>query len=256
MNPVYFLDIDIGYCDAGVFLNGAPIMRTTAKQTLRCSPPVSPWVIDGENTLEITIEGDGTGDESHIGVSLSSGEPGSIPEPGTSSVHACVDWSPQAGSMPGNGPVALTTRAALTHPWGTWAWQTAPLLTLDDAAASDLTGFLQTLHAGLAEHRLDPLITASRIKLEEVGRCFDITPAAIKQQMQAGIRRLFDTPECSLAPLDTAGPVIRPCCDGRLVQPLTPAGKPVLHLVGPDGKIAWFLDLFIARIDGAFCIVR
>lgn len=253
MDAVFFLDVSIAGCDAEVFLNGAPIVRVTPETSSPSFPTVSQWTVDGENELTVALTAAANGgDEPRVKVTLTSGEAGGFPDADAGPAYARIDETPE----PGAAGLAYTAAGEVHHPWGAWSWQTAPVIELDAATVGGLTAFLQTLHAALAQRRLDPLLDACETMFAEVGRCYGMSAADGRAQMQAGIGYVSRSPEWALAPIEASDLEFRPCCGGRLVQPLTRAGEPALRQAAAVAGESWSLPVFIARGDGGFRIVR
>lgn len=253
MNPVFYVDVSIEGCDAEVFLNDAPIVRITPDSSSMAFPTVSQWAINGENELTVVVAAAASGgNEPRVKATLTSGEAGGFPEPGSGQVYAAIDETPEASGT----DIRYSARGALEHSWGAWSWQSAPAIALDEATQADLTNFLKTLHGALSQRRLEPLLDACETMFEEVGRCYGMSAADARAQMQGGVGYISSNPEWSLAPLDPADLVFRSCCGGRVVQPLTRDGQPALRQAAPIDGQSWSLPMFVARTGAGYGIVR
>lgn len=253
MDKVCFLDVSIEGCDAEVFLNDAPIVRITPESSSAAFPTVSQWTINGENELKVVVAAAlSGGDEPRVKATLTSGAAGGFPEPGSGPVYAAIDETPGASGR----ELVYSARGTLEHSWGVWSWQSAPAIALDEATKADLVNFLQTLHDALLQRCPEPLLDACGTMFEEVGRCYGMSAADARNQMRAGIGFVGRSPEWSLAPLDPSGLLFRPCCGGRVVQPLTRDGQPALRQAVPIDGQSWSLPMFVARTGAGYGIVR
>ncbi|HEY8427621.1 MAG TPA: hypothetical protein VIL20_04570 [Sandaracinaceae bacterium] len=276
--PCFYLNVAIRGYDADVFVNGAPIVRASRGYPCIVLPPVSEWIVQGENVLTVAVEGGDALDppgESEAGaapppadepprlrVALCRGELGEFVEPGRENELVVIDWTPPPPPGEGEEPLALPheVRAAvdLSHPWGAWSWESAPAFDLwaEPETVVEVATFLADLHAALERGQLDPLLDASRPKLEEVAPCYDMDPAAARQRLVAAWPEITKAPGFRLAPFDEADLELRTCCGGRVLEPRSLAGEPVLRQAEALEGQRWSLPLYLARIDGKLAIVR
>lgn len=168
--PCFYLNFVIRGYDAEIFMNGAPI--TTASRTHQCMTaiPVSEWMVQGDNTLSVTVHG-GLPTDPHVAeaerrarvaageeepesaaiapaeapdpleaptlqVALCEGLVGELVEPGAERELFRLEWSPPpVPSSEDEAPLALPhhieTSGAVQHPWGSWQWESAPAFDLD-----------------------------------------------------------------------------------------------------------------------------
>jgi hypothetical protein len=282
--PCFYLNVTIRGYDAEVFLNGAPILSAVRAYSCIALPPVSEWVVEGENVLSVVVEGgdhidpppeDGSedgeqttapppprpGEEPLLRVALCRGELGEIVEPGQENELVALEWVPPprgADEPPLELPHEEHVTIDLSHPWGTWAWESAPAFDFetDPTAVLDIIRFLADLHAALAAGRLDPLLDASRVKFDEVAPCYDMDPGQARARLGAAWPEITKPAGWQLAPFDESDLDLRLCCGGRVIEPRTLFGEPVLRQAEELDEQRWTMPLFVAHVGGQLAIVR
>ncbi|MEM9460131.1 MAG: hypothetical protein AAGF11_38500 [Myxococcota bacterium] len=265
--PCFYLDVHIRGYDAEVFINGAPILRSHQSHAIRASPAVSEWVVQGRNEVRVVIEpspgGDqppGSGDDSSasepplVRVALCEGEVGELVEPGQERELAVLDGQPPPDDSLAHDQ-ALTV--SLSHPWGRWRWEDGVVFDPVDAAErAELTSFLSGIVSSVAANQLDPLLDASRINFEEVAPCYEFSPAAARSRLPSAWSEIVSLPGWALAPFDPEELELRRCCGGRVLEPRTRTGEPILRQVSVSEGPRWMFPMFLSRLDGRLEIVR
>lgn len=289
--PCFYLNVTIRGYDAEVLLNGAPIIQSVRSYSCIALPPVSEWVVQGENVLSVTITGgdhidpppeepedgeDGIdptlvskpeppapkpGEEPLLRVALCRGEIGEIVDPGRENELVVLEWVPPprgADDPPLPLPHEEAVTIDLTHPWGTWAWESAPAFDFetDPAAVLDVVQFIQDLHAALAAGRLDPVLDASQVKFDEVAPCYDMDPGQARARLGGAWPEITKPAGWALAPFDESDLDLRLCCGGRVLEPRTLTGEPVIRQAFELDEQRWMMPLYVARIDDKLTIVR
>lgn len=259
MANIDYLNVSVHGYACELFVNGAPILRTPEGAPYAATPTVSEWYVHGANELSVRVD--------------AVAPPPAIPDPLSPRrlrVQRCVGplgAVVPAGEdvvldelvfVPGDEPPALPLR--LVHRFdaatgGAWAWETAPVLTLDAGTAAELVLFLEGLHADLEDGAIDGLLARQRIKLAELAPRYGSDPAAVYAGMHRQFAALSAGGAWAVAPLAHDDLELRPCCGGRLVEPRTRAGEPVLRGRGADAT-EWAMPVYIARVGGVFEIVR
>lgn len=261
--PVYYLHVSVRGYAAEVLVNDAPICRTPLDAAYNAIPSVSEWMIRGDNEIAVeihAIEAITTPDPDspqRVIVQLCVGALGEMVEPGAERVLAEIRLDPSQIRLPASrAPVRMTTHHTLAD-WPRWAWQDAPVFPDDDATDDELWTFLESLHADLAEGRIDAVIDRERVKFAEVGPLYGSSPVEAAALTRAQFIELSSLATWSVAPLEREDVVLRRCCGGRVVELTNREGRAALHS-GPEmaDTAAWSLYVFVARIHGLLEIVR
>jgi hypothetical protein len=212
-------------------------------------PTISEWVVDGENVL--TVQLTELGDEPHIRVALCQAKLGDVPEPGQELELIVIEWPPApvpdvAFELPAL-PVVLSEAGMAMHPWGRWSWEEAPTFDVDGRTSAAVIDYVRELHASLAAGSVDRLIAASRTKFDEVAPAYEMTNADAELRIRQAWEGLTGHPDWQLAAFDEQDLDLRLHCGGRLVEPTTLEGAPILRqAVAIDGEV-WSLPIFIGR---------
>lgn len=250
---------------AEALLNGVPLARSGSGAGA-VTLAIHEYTLAGRNELELVVQPAAPGQAAappqpllsngQCGASLRLLLPraGQVAHPENARTLAQVDWAPAAGDV---SEVPLTLRQSVELPIALprWRWFDVPPV----AATSDLLGavasYLQAIAVGLARGDPEPLVLASRLRLEELAQAYQRPLADDVGRLRLQVQRWH-----AQQPLQPTMPkadalLLRPLAGGRLLECLTPEGQPVLQspLAG-GGRVAWPLRL--AAIDGRFYVLR
>lgn len=253
--PIFYLNIQSQGCTGGIWLNDAPMFAVAREHDQRALPTISEWVVNGENVL--TVQLSELGDEPRIRVALCQANLGDVPEPGQEIELIVIEWPPVSVpavesevaievELPGV-PVVLSEVGVAAHPWGQWSWENAPPFDVDSRTTAAVIEYVRELHATLAGGSVDRLIRESRFKFREVAPAYELNAADAELRIRQAWEGLTGHADWQLAPFDEEDLDLRLHCGGRLVEPTTLEGAPVLRqAVAIDGEI-WSLSIFIGR---------
>lgn len=229
-----------------IFINGAPLLKTTADTPCLATPTISEWLVHGVN--EVTVRIDEIAEPAELLVQRCEGplDPGARAD--DDAILDELSRTPTAPA-PRDRPLSLRFTAATGR---RWAWETAPVLDLDDATTTEVHTLLDALHTDLSHGVITGLLARQRIKIAELGPRYGRDPAAVHAGMLRQFAELSTRGAWSVAPLEHEDLVLRACCGGRLIEPRTRDGAPALRGCGAE----WALPLFLARVGGALEIVR
>ena len=261
--PIFYLNIVAQGCSAEVRLNDAPMFTWLREEPPRGRPTVSEWVIVGENWLSVQIvETDQLGMDARLRVALCQAKLGDVPVPGQELELAVIEWpDPTQPDLATELPLLLNAAAMATHPWGRWWWQDSPPFAVDARTTSAVIDYVRDLHATLAAGSVDTLLAHSRVKFDEVAPAYELTNADAEQRVRHAWQGLNSHSDFRLAEFDVENLDLRLHCDGRLVEPITLAGEPILRQAVPIDGESWSLPIFVARTNwdrtaGQLTIVR
>jgi hypothetical protein len=256
-SPIFYVRVRSRGCTAEIRLNDAPIFAVGKSAAQQATPTVSEWVIDGDNELRVDLlEIDS---DPRIHVALCESTIGALPDPGRDREIVVIDW-PSASELP-TLPLSLSEVGVASHSFGEWAWQRAPEFAADLRTTADVIAYVRSLHAELAAGRIDMLVDQSAIKFAEVAPAYAMSVAEAEQRLRGVWTALSSTVGWRLAPFDERDVELRLHCDGRLVEPTSLAGEPILRQWRAIDGEQWSLPIFIARTHweytaGRLAVVR
>ena len=251
-------------CSAEAWLNGVPLARVGGPQSL-ATLPVHEYAIAGHNELELLVHPPAPGAAALPEPRLSDGQAwaslrlllprvGSIAHPASARTVAQLDWAPAIDEVY-EAPASMRKAVDLPIAFPRWRWLDAPLIAETPNLKKEAAAYLLEIALGLARGNPEPLILASRLRLEELAAAYqrpladDV--ARLRQQVQALHAQQPLKPELP-AP---AKLLLRPVAGGRLLDCLTPEGQPLLHSpVAGGGRHSWPLRL--ASVEGRFYVLR
>jgi hypothetical protein len=272
--PIFYVHIRTRGVTAQIRLNDAAIYEVAAEHAQIALPTISEWVIVGENTLSVRVTELGVNPRLHV--ALCQAAIGDVPELGREHELIRIDWPPlpvepavdleveaevPVEPEPPALPLELREVGVAGHPWGEWSWQRAPTFNGDRRTITEVVAYLRDLHAALAAGQIDILIQQSAIKFNEVAPIYDMSVADAQQRIHGAWAELSSLPGWQLAPFDEADVDLRLHCDGRLVEPTTLAGEPILRQARAIDGERWSLPIFVARthweyVAGQLVVVR
>ena len=253
--PIFYLHIRSEGCTAEIRLNDAPMLAVVREHEQTALPTVSEWVIHGENLLSVHLYE--IGDAPRIRVALCQATLGDVPEPGQELELMVIEWPPAPpppieGELPipielPGLPLVLTEAGVASQPWGRWAWESSPLFAADARSTAAVISYIRDLHATLAAGSIDALIAQSQLKFNEVAPAYAMTPADATLRVQRAWQGLTSHRNWELAPFDEADLEMRLRCGGRLVEPTTLEGEPILRQRRIIDSESWSMPIFIVR---------
>ncbi len=193
-------------------------------------------------------------------VSLCRGEIGELVEPGQEDELLVLEWTPPPRDD--EHPLVLPHEERATvdvqHPWGAWSWEGAPAFDFETEPeiVLDVVQFITDLHTAVAAGRLDPLLDASQMKFDEVAPCYEMDPGQARSRLGGAWPEITKPSGWRLADFDESDLDLRLCCEGRVIEPRTLDGEPVLRQAEALENQRWMMPLYIARIGGQLTIVR
>lgn len=253
-------------CAAEVWLNDMAVLRIGPGGGAQ-SLPVHEYLCEGDNKLELVV--DPRPVQAPPGPSLPRLATAAVaasarlllPRIGqtASELHARtlaeLEWSAPEGELY-EVPLSVHQGVALPVKFPRWRWlDLAPIEPTPQLPAL-VAGFLQSLVVALLRGDPEPLLVASRLRLEELGLAYQRPPAELAEALRARLKLLHATQALQLPMPSAAELVLRPCAGGRLLECLAPDGGPVLRSApAPDGTHhAW--PVRVAVVNGQCHIVR
>ena len=264
MERLLVLRLEASGCIAEAVLNGVPLVRAGGPQRV-ATVPVHEFWLAGSNQVELRVHPPAPGATALPEPRLSDGQAwaslqvllprvGSPAHPASARTVAQLDWAPPADTVY-EAPASVHQAVDLPIAFPRWRWLDAPVIDDAPALAKDAAAYLLDIALGLARGNAEPLIQASRLRLEELAQAYQRPLADDVARLRDQIAQLHAGQALKPA-LPAAGQLLlRPVAGGRLLECLTPEGLPLLRSpVAGGGSACWPLRL--AAVDGRFYVLR
>ncbi len=252
---------------AEAWLNGVPVLRTGKAGGDACVP-VHEYVVAGANRLELVVDpplagaaalapapapliGDGGARADAALLLPRAGQPASER---SARLLGQLAWASPEGEV-WRPPVQLAQELDIPVRFPRWRWLDAPKITDIDSLQGQAATYLQDLALSLSRGDPEPMISAAKLRFEELALAYQRPPAddvarwRDRVQLlhaQKALRPELPTPESLL---------LRPVAEGRLLDCLAADGLPALRSARPDGsRLYWPLRL--AAVERRFYPLR
>ena len=272
MDRLLVLHLEVHGSEAEAVFNGVPLARAGMAQTV-ATVPVHEFTLTGANEVELVVQPGPPGaaplsaplsapasepqlSDGHCWASLRLLLPrvGSAAHPSSARTLAQIDWAPPADEVY-ETPLSLRQAVELPISFPRWRWLDATPIPDSPTLKADVAAYLRDIAVGLARGNAEPLIQASRLRLEELALAYQRNLAEDVTRLRSHVQQLH-----AALPLKPALPaagklLLRPVAGGRLLECLAPDGSPLLQSpVAGGGQAAWPLRL--GAIDGRFYVLR
>jgi hypothetical protein len=245
---------------AEAVLNGIPLARVGGAQTA-ASLAVHEYTLAGANELALVVGAPDAAPEPQLAdgqaaasLRLLLPRVGSVAHPASARTLAQIDWAPAADTV---YETPQTLRAAVDLPiaFPRWRWLDAPPVADANALRKDAAAFLLEIALGLARGNPEPLIQASRLKLEELAQAYQRNLADDVGRLRVQIQQLHAAQPLKPELPSAAKLVLRPVAGGRLLECLGGDGAPLLRSAAAGGvQMTWPMRL--AAVEGRFYALR
>lgn len=232
-NDIYFLQFWMRATSGEISLNGVPVWSVPrdlgqTDQTI----PLNPYVT-ARNKLELVIDIEGSPSECRRPretkpkpeaavvvrvIRCASGQP-VIPADDTGTVVAKLVWVAEKDPSD-QYPRVLSTEFDAAGGFGSWAWQSAPKLTLDDATRQEAWTVLENVRSAIRTGDAKELFRLTELCVREVGRAFgEAREAESLAAIEGWIAQWAAEPERVL-PIDTKAFDFRLVADDKILIPI------------------------------------
>ena len=264
MDRLLVLRLEAVGCTAEAVFNGVPLARVGGMQTV-VTLPVHEFTLAGANDVELVVQPGPAGAPLAVEPHLSDGKAwaslrlllprvGSVAHHSSARTLAQIDWAPPADEVY-EAPLSLGKSVELPISFPRWRWLDAPVVADSPTLKKDVAAYLLEIAVGLARGNPEPLIQASRLRLEDLALAYQRNLADDVGRLRAHIQALHAALPLKPALPAAAKLLLRPVAGGRLLECLAPDGTPLLQSPVAGGGIAsWPLRL--AAIDGRFYVLR
>ncbi len=264
MDRLLVLRLEAVGCVAEAWLNGVPLARVGPEMPV-ITLPVHEFTQAGANELELVVQPGPPGEAAQAEPQLSDGKAAAslrlllprvagVAHPSSARCLAQLDWAPPADEVY-DSPASQHKSVELPIAFPRWRWLDAPLIADAPTLKKDIAAFLLEIALGLARGNPEPLVQASRLRLEELALAYQRNLADDVARLRQQVQQLHAAQPLKPA-LPAAGKLLlRPVAGGRLVECLAPDGSALLQsAVAGGGSVSWPLRL--AAVEGRFYVLR
>lgn len=264
MDRLLVLRLEAVGCTAEAVYNGVPLARVGAAQSV-AAVPVHEFTFAGANQVELVVQPGPPGAIPASEPHLSDGKAwatlrlllprvGSVAHPDSARTLAHLDWAPPDGEVY-EAPVTLRQGVELPISFPRWRWIDAPAIPDTPTLKSEVAKYLLDVAVGLAKGNPEPLIQASRLRLEDLAQAYQRNLAEDVGRLRLQIQQLHAAQPLKPALPAAARLLLRPVAGGRLLECLAADGSPLLSSpVAGGGRMAW--PVRVAAIEGRFYVLR
>jgi hypothetical protein len=264
MDRLLVLRLESLGCEAEAVFNGVPLARVGGAQTV-VTLPIHEFTLAGTNEVELIVHPGPPGSDAAAEPKISDGQSAAslrllLPRVGSIAHHASartlaqLDWAPPADEVY-EAPFSVRKNVELPISFPRWRWLDAPVIADSPTLKKEVAAYLLDIAVGLARGNPEPLIQATRLRLEDLAQAYQRNLADDVGRLRLHIQQLHAAQPLKPVLPAAAKLLLRPVAGGRLLECLAGDGSPILQSpVAGGGVASWPLRL--AAIDGRFYGLR
>jgi hypothetical protein len=266
MERLLVAHLEAGGCAAELLINGMPALALGVGGG-SAWVAVHEYTLTGRNQLSITINpgiaGQMPPSQPRVAIGatwararLVLARQGSSPADPAARVLAAVEWATPEGKSY-ESPTSVQRDVELQVQFPRWRWLDAPPIAINAAVQRQVLEFVQSLAVELGQGNPEPLLTASKLRFDELALAYQYPAAEGVQRFREHVQRLYAAKALKIVPPTAEGLVLRPLLEGRLIDCLAPPALPVLRTSNESpevGNHAWPLRL--AMVEGRIYVLR
>lgn len=264
------MDVQKVGCNVEVYVNGIPTRHSILKQPFS-SLPVHPFLIDGENEIEVVVNSGLTPTQSRQGskemdttemevkAQLVKYPPNVIPGEGEGEILANLAWKGQANTKIAF-PKVISTKVNLGKVFGEWGWQKAEKINLNPVEIQGIVAYLKVFHEALSNGDGKKVLELVKLRFDENGRAFP-TVDRKKEELEfvsniENFKKKY--PDWKMLPLDPEFFDFRVVAGGRMVEIINKDWQPTIRgtYTFHGKKEEYPYRLFLSKIKGKWVVVR
>ena len=268
-------ELKVKNCSAEMYINGIPLRKRQAPDSLYFTMPIHEYLVDGVNKVWLVINPGPTPSESLTKKRemLSRGMgaeaqlvryPIGVFTNDPSGETLCkVSWIGDDENK--IFPIILKSEVDLGPMFGKWAWQSAEQLSLNHETLEAIAKVVELVHHDFGTGDPSRIVRLSKIRYEESARAYPAageTPDYIEKEFVEYLLESAKNHTWTMKPLNLNNASFRICADGRMVQCIDKDWNPLIIAQAQDleekqEKIDEFpFPIFLSKINGEFKIVR
>ncbi len=270
--PIFYVfECVVEGCDAEFYLNDIPVIRRGPDLGTFFGGQSNQYVVDGENEIGIVVNPGPTPAKAMTGEAgrrqrtqadgakamarLVRYPFGAVVGGPSGEILMHCDWQAPAEGTSYVFPRAVSATTDLGEMFGSWHWQGADRIDLDEDVRGELGVFLEELRANLAAGDPEPFIELSRPRLKDLARAYSLPPGQKERQIRDVTELDARQPWWGMQPLDPETFAFRLCARGRLVELIGRDWEPVLkENPDEDGSLGQY-GMLVGRLDGEWAIL-
>ncbi len=262
-------EVELRHCGADLWLNGFPLRRRRHPGDPFASIPVHWYLVNGQNKLEVVVEPgarptlsrEHTGYRRLIGASaigrLIRYPIGAITDPDNGTLLGEINWQPPDDRDEAY-PLVLSANIDVRTPFPRWAWQDAPVLTLDEATQKEALSVLSRAHEAFDRGEVKAMLDLLKVRFDEG---LSAHPHADRKTLEEELKGWVEevaSDEVEVLPLAPERHDMRLCAGGRVLELIDQDNRPSQRYRTEDdeGDDVTGYPMMLARVGGRLAIVR
>ncbi len=283
-NTFYVLQCTANNCQVEFYLNDIPVALRGGHKGHFVGVPVNQYLVDRENILSIVVSPGPKPSESKTGpngVRSPKAPPGSalvilakypkgstIGGPDGEEITS-IEWPPhddgeqdetqedqEEKGDPDLFPLEIVRKFDIGKLFGSWEWQRAPRIDLDDDVRDEIVDFLKILGVALSDGDPEPFIKSSAIRLTETAKAYEKSPTDTTAVIRHGVRQDSGQKWWGIEPFDPKKLDFRLCADGRMVDCVNKDWEASLRELEDDEGGRGYYNMLVSKIGDQWQIVR
>lgn len=268
-DTVIMAQLEVKDCSAELYLNGVPLIRLGADTLGGENRAVQQWLTRGDNTLELLVEPGPTPREARTHtrqlpkkdiravarlVKFKEGAEGTAAS-GTILAEASFEWDIKMPD-PMTFPFSLQTATALGSSFGPWAWESYPVLTLDEPLIEEACGVLEELDTAVKGGHADRIWQLTELSMRDTIKAY---PALNEVFLRADITEMlqvFGADGDPTSARDKAQHDFRLVGRGKLLELVDKDFRPSFRLKDTKRDQVVPFPTYLARVGKELRIVR
>lgn len=258
-------------CSAELHLNGAPLSRLTNDGISAENMAAEQWLIPGTNTIEVVVEPGSTPSIARtaskdldyakpmtaIGrlIRFRDGVKATV-DNGELLVEARFEWRDgQPNRM--QFPASASASADLGAAHGAWLWQSAPVLTLDEALIDEARALMDELEANIRGGNLEGLWRLTELQMMDCVRAFSaVSEEFLRGELASMIATYRGADPDPFIPRIREQHDFRLVCGGRLLQLVDKDFKPSFRLLDARTQQIAHFPTYVGRVGKELKVLR
>lgn len=258
-------ELKVRGCIAELYINDIPLKRLDSTEQNFISIPVNQYVRIQKNVLTVVVfpgptparcrESQGIHEVKGASAQgrLVTYNEGDFTGGDAGEVSCEVKW--EGSPQPAQVPIVLSSEGSKLRSFGSWSWETAPPLSLQNDKTEILSN-VQKIHALFRDGNGTELLKLMRTYIDETVRAFPVwSPADLEGSITTSVGR-NPTRENGIEELHPDKFSFRLCADGRLVECIDENWLPIIR--SKPQADGWFypFPIFLGRTPNGLQILR